>query len=82
MKKIIGGKVYNTETAELILTLYNGVRQNQRDYYMTKKRAFFCHYVRVNDIQLVPEDTMRELLMSYDADKYIEIFGDEEIEEG
>lgn len=82
MKKIINGKVYNTETAELILTLFSGTRLNERDYYMTKKRAFFCHYIRVNDIDLVPEDSMRDLLMLHDAEKYIEIFGDEGIEEG
>ena len=80
MKKVINGKVYNTESSELILTLYNGIRRAQRDYYMTKKGAFFVHYVDVNDIELVPEQTMADLLMRYDVDKYEELFGS--VEEG
>ena len=80
MKKVIDGKLYNTETAQLLLTLYIGSRHAQRDYYMTKKRAFFVHYVEVNDLDLVPEKTIADLLMRYDVDKYIEIFGD--VEEG
>lgn len=80
MKKVIGTKVYNTETSELILTLNNGLRRSQRDYYKTKKGAFFVHYVDINDIELVPELSMAELLMKYDVDKYIELFG--AVEEG
>lgn len=81
MKKIINGKIYNTDTADLILTLYNGPRSQRRDYYMTSKSAFFCHYVEVNDIQIIPDNTMKDLLAKYDVDKYLEIFNDE-IEEG
>lgn len=82
MKQMIDGKLYNTETAELILTLYSGARSSQRDYYMTKKGAFFVHYVRDGKLALVTEDTMKSLLATYDVDKYIEIWGDEDIEEG
>ena len=63
MRKIIKGKVYDTATADLILTLYSGARMNRRDYYMTKKGAFFCHYVRINDLDVVPEKTMKDFLI-------------------
>ncbi len=83
MKKIIDGKLYNTATATLIITLYSGARNSQRDYYRTAKGAFFVHYLRVNAMDVIPEDTMKALLMEYDVDKYLELFGDEEeIEEG
>lgn len=82
MVKYIGGKKYDTATATLILSTWNGVRSTQRDYYITKKGAFFCHYVRVNDIHTIPEDTMKDILLANNVEKYIELFGEEGIEEG
>ena len=81
MVAIINGKKYNTETAELILTLYGGARQGfRRDYYKTKKGTYFVRYVTVGEIDLVSEETIKDLLAIYDPDKYIELFGD--VEEG
>lgn len=80
MKKVIGGKVYDTETAELVYSGYFGTLRQRRDYYKTKKGTFFVHYVTVNKIELVSEEFMMELLAEYDVDKYIELFG--AIEEG
>lgn len=83
MKKIIDGKLYNTDTATFIITLYSGARNSQRDYYKTPKGAFFVHYVRTNTLDLISENTMKALLAEHDVDKYLELFGDEEeIEEG
>lgn len=74
MKKIIDGKRYDTETATLIYTEY--IIMKRRDYYRTKKGTFFCHYVSVGEIQLIPETEMMDILASKDVDKYIELFGD------
>lgn len=46
MKKVINGKVYNTETADLIAEYSNGYRYNDFNYleetlYRTKKGQFF-----------------------------------------
>lgn len=50
MKKIINGKVYNTETSELILEWWNGRGTNDfthrsKDLYRTKKGAWFLHHI-------------------------------------
>lgn len=49
MKKIINGKLYNTETADLIAEWENGFGYNDFYYvsetlYQTKKRAYFIYY--------------------------------------
>ncbi|HFC30549.1 MAG TPA: hypothetical protein ENJ44_05850 [Oceanospirillales bacterium] len=48
MKAIIGGKIYNTETAELIVEGDNGLSVNDGYYrierlYRTKKGVYFIH---------------------------------------
>ena len=47
MKKVINGKIYNTETATLIHQWDNGRRGDfsscEEDLYRTKKGAFFIH---------------------------------------
>lgn len=48
MKKVIDGKVYNTETAECIAAWDNGIygndfRQCEERLYVTKKGAYFVH---------------------------------------
>lgn len=50
MKKIINGKLYNTETAELITEWENGFTYNDFSYvsetlYQTKKGAYFIFYI-------------------------------------
>ena len=49
MKKAIDGKVYNTETAELIYSWDNGrgrndFRSREKDLYRTKKGKYFIHH--------------------------------------
>lgn len=48
MKKVIDGKVYNTETAERVASYDNGISRRdfgfcEEDLYKTKKGAFFVH---------------------------------------
>ena len=50
MKKIINGKVYNTETAELVVDWTNGkyprdFNYRSKDLYLTKKGNWFIHHV-------------------------------------
>lgn len=73
MKKVINGKVYDTEKSEVIYIDSN----KRRTYYITKKRAFFVLY-KTGEIAVKTEDEIRELLGTYDYDKYVEIFGEPE----
>lgn len=48
MKKVIDGKVYNTDTADLIASYNNGMSRRdfgwcEEDLYKTKKGAWFVH---------------------------------------
>ena len=48
MKKVVDGKMYNTETAEWIASYDNGLSRNDfgfcwEDLYRTKKGAFFVY---------------------------------------
>ena len=50
MKKVIGGKIYNTETADFIASRDNGLGRGdfgncEEDLYVTKKGAYFIHGV-------------------------------------
>lgn len=73
MQRIIDGYIYDTDTAELIYTDMRKVRM----YYMTPNKRFFCFFSN-NAIELVSEDSIKNLLGTYDIAKYIEIFGEPE----
>ena len=73
MKRIVDGKLYNTDTADLIYTDYS----SKRRYYKTQKGAFFVLYA-TGEIQPRTEDSMRDFLGSVDIEKYIEVFGEVE----
>ena len=73
MKKIVDGKLYNTDTAELIY--FDAT--NKRRYYRTQKGAFFVLY-QTGEIQPRTENSMRDFLGSVDTERYIEIFGEVE----
>lgn len=73
MRRIIGGKVYDTSTARLIYS--EGFPSNRREYYMTQKRAFFCYYKKTDKIVVMSEDEIKELLGEKDYDMYVELFG-------
>ena len=71
MRKIINGKLYDTEKSEL---LYFD-ESTRRAFYRTSKGAFFMFY---SNGEIVPktEDEAMEYLGIHDIDKYIEIWGD------
>lgn len=74
MQKIIDGKLYDTEKAELICRIKN-IRY-VRDYYRTNKGTFFCHYVTVGKMELINENVIKDILAEVDVNKYIDLFGD------
>jgi len=83
MKKVVNGKVYNTETSELVASsgfvrCYSMQDNHERDVYKTKKGNFFEVYSRYvwhgnsagyqTDIFPICEDRAKELFESYDGD--------------
>ncbi len=80
MRKIVNGKVYDTETATLVYSGVFGALNVRRDYYVTKKGTYFCHYFSVGKIEVCSEDFIASILAERDVDKYIELFG--AVEEG
>ena len=76
MVKIVDGKLYDTEKSELIYM----DDLNDRQYFMTKKRNFFVVYA-TGDIFPKTEVEIKALLGKRDAKKYLELFGDEDLEE-
>lgn len=73
MKKIINGKLYDTEKSELIYTELEG----KRWLYRTNKRAFYKVY-STGDIVPMSDEQAMEYFGENDPDKYIEIFGNPE----
>ena len=78
MKKIIDDKLYDTEKATLIFT--DTLNRKQRDYYVTNKGTYFCHYVSVGNIEIVAEREVKELLAERDIEKFLKLYPD--VEEG
>lgn len=88
MRCIVEGKIFDTDSAQLILT-YRDL-QNQFQYFMTAKRNFVgvmspapefeaASYMATTAFT-VPEDEMKTILGMYDLSKYEEIFGTENLE--
>ena len=73
MKKIINGKMYDTDTSEEIYL----DEMNNRRIFQTKKGNYFLLYPNG---KLVPktEDEIKEFLGNNDTNKYIELFGEVE----
>ena len=73
MKKIINGKMYDTDISEEIYL----DEMNNRRIFQTKKGNYFLLYPNG---ELVPktEDEIKELLGNNDTNKYIELFGEVE----
>lgn len=71
MKRIINGLLYDTEDSTLIYV----DEMNNRKLYQTKNGNFFTLYP-TGEIQPKTEEATKEYLGRYDADKYIEIFGE------
>jgi hypothetical protein len=72
MKQIIEGKMYDTDTAELLFNVGN------LGLYKTKKGALL--QVVGNEMDLVSEERTKEYLGKYHILEYIKLFG--EVEEG
>jgi len=73
MKKLINGLLYDTEKSEL---LYQD-NDMRRSYYMTKKKRYFILY-RTGEIGPISEQRIMDILIMYDYDKYVELFGNPE----
>jgi hypothetical protein len=93
MKKIIEGKVYNTEGAEVVfgfrrkysteLTLMPGLVHNfweDAEYLKTEKGAWLYYCESQNDLRLTTEEEVKKTIANVDPDRYMELFG--ELEEG
>lgn len=89
MKKVIEGKLYNTETAERFGHFWNGRSYNDFDcrdetLYRTKKMNYFLHRnngCRAGGIDIVPmclAEAMEWMEANEDADAYIKAFGEPE----
>lgn len=93
MKKIIEGKVYNTEGAEVVfsfrgkysteLSLMPGYVQNfweRAEYLKTAKGAWLYYCKSQNDLRLTTEEEVKKTIGNLDPDRYMKLF--EELEEG
>ena len=96
MKKVIDGKVYNTETAELVHEWTNGrstrdFKHRSKDLYKTKKGNWFIYHMAVScgdnsysgskDIEPISEKNALRFLESHDGIKAIEKYFADQIEE-
>ena len=73
MQQIINDKLYDTDTAELIYSYKDPLKE--RDYYRSKKGAFFVHYIGIGKIDLVDEQVIKDILAERGVSKYIDLFG-------
>jgi len=73
MKQIIDGKLYDTETAELIYTYEPPTSPFYVNYYRTKNDAYFTF--GIEGITPLEEYDVKESIGKHDIDRYIELFG-------
>lgn len=73
MKKIINGKMYDTDTSEEIYL----DEMNNRRVFQTKKGNYFLLYPN-GELVTKTEDEIKEFLGNNDTNKYIELFGEVE----
>ena len=82
MKRIINGKLYNTETATELLQVSKGV--GTAEYLYRKKNGEFFLYLstcwegRKDSIEPIPEKEAKSIIGELDGDLYIEIWGEPE----
>lgn len=74
MKRIIDGKMYDTDTATRVYE--EVVFGKRRTLYITKHGAWFLFYHSKKEIVPKTEDEVKEYLGEKDVDKYIEYFGE------
>ncbi|PNX51332.1 MAG: hypothetical protein BV456_03530 [Thermoplasmata archaeon M8B2D] len=93
MKKIIEGKIYNTENAKIIFEFirkyndpiscmpgYSHSTWEDAKYLKTLKGTFLYYCEKRKDLEIITEDDIKKIIGRLNPDKYIELFG--ELEEG
>lgn len=76
MKKVINGLLYDTDKSELIYE----EQDTHRQLYRTKKGRWFKVYQN-GVITPITEDEAKAYLGEHDAELFVEIFGEDAIEE-
>ena len=80
MKQIINGKLYDTDSAEYVITAKREQQYEliEYDIYKTKNNRYFA-YNKVWQ-EIIDESKLKQSLGKFFVDLYIELFG--EVEEG
>lgn len=78
MKKVINNLLYDTETAELIISEPDPSGGLIKRLYQTPNKAFFFLYIQSNEIQPITRDECREWLGLFNYDAYVKVFGEPE----
>lgn len=73
MKKVIGGKLYDTEKATLLYT----DSETQRRYYATENGNYFTLYIN-GVIMPKSKESMMDLIGELDYEAYVKAFGQPE----
>lgn len=76
MKRIIDGKMYDTDESEILYIETSGINKH-RMLYRTTNGNYFKFYAN-GEIVPLSEEQAQEYLGKYDPDKYIEIWGEVE----
>lgn len=86
MDKIVEGKLYSTDNAEMVASDYSNYKQSlwwsTIELWWTKKGNFFVIYdsEEGEELEVVEEERAKEIMEKYgDTDKYIEVFGEVEV---
>lgn len=78
MKKVIKNLLYDTETADLIISEVDPSGALVKRLYQTPNKSFFFLYIASNTIEPITKDECREWLGLYNYDSYVKIFGEPE----
>lgn len=93
VKKIIGGKIYDTDKAEVIFSFRRKYQDpvawkpgyvfntwEDAQYLKTSKGTFLFFCERREDLQIVKEEKVKKVIGDLDPDRFMELYG--ELEEG
>ena len=93
MKKIIDGKLYDTEKAEVVFTFKRKYQDpciwskeivfntwERACYLKTQKGAFLYYCEDRKELELIDETEVKRVIQQVDPDRFIELYG--EVEEG
>ena len=72
MKAIINNKLYDTETAEVVISRCDFV------IYKTLKGAYFKHNLVTAEVTILTKEAVKRILGRLDPDEYIKRFGEVE----